>query len=133
MKGNKFVQALCITAISAGITLTASAADVNKIDHRIDAAHAVLHELMGTPDSGIPDSVAARATCVAVIPAFKKGAFVFGGEYGQGVVSCRTHHGWSAPAFIQNRPSARCWRKCARPFLAQQPIKTCRSASWSMH
>lgn len=24
-----------------------------------------------------------------------------GGQYGQGVVTCRTGHGWSAPAFIQ--------------------------------
>ncbi len=56
---------------------------------------------MATPDRGIPDSVAMHATCVAVIPGFKKGAFVVGGEYGQGVVTCRTGHGWSAPAFIQ--------------------------------
>jgi lipid-binding SYLF domain-containing protein len=37
-----------------------------------------------------------------VVPSFKKGAFVVGGEYGQGVATCRTHNGgWSAPAFIQ--------------------------------
>jgi lipid-binding SYLF domain-containing protein len=29
-----------------------------------------------------------------------KGAFVVGGEHGRGVVTCRTGHGWSAPAFI---------------------------------
>jgi len=101
MKGNKFVQALCVTAISAAFTLSASAADMQKLDSRVAAAHAVLHELMATPDSGIPDDIAAKATCVAVIPAFKKGAFVVGGQYGQGVVTCRTGHGWSAPAFIQ--------------------------------
>jgi lipid-binding SYLF domain-containing protein len=42
-----------------------------------------------------------HATCVAVIPGFKKAAFAVGAEYGQGVVSCRTGHGWSAPAFIK--------------------------------
>jgi lipid-binding SYLF domain-containing protein len=31
----------------------------------------------------------------------KKGAFIVGGQYGQGVVSCRTGHGWSAPVFIR--------------------------------
>jgi lipid-binding SYLF domain-containing protein len=31
----------------------------------------------------------------------KKAAFVVGGEYGQGVVTCRTPNGWSAPAFIK--------------------------------
>jgi SH3 domain-containing YSC84-like protein 1 len=81
--------------------LAAHAADIQKLDERIEAAHAVLHELMDTPDKGIPDSIAARATCVAVVPGFKKGAFLVGGQYGQGVVSCRTGHGWSAPAFIQ--------------------------------
>jgi lipid-binding SYLF domain-containing protein len=94
-----FFQVACLTA---SLTLAASAAtDTQKLDARIAAAHAVLHELMATPDKGIPDNIAAKATCVAVIPAFKKGAFIVGGQYGQGVVSCRTGHGWSAPAFIQ--------------------------------
>jgi len=94
----KFVQLLCVTS---ALTLSASAADVQKLDARIEAAHMVLHELMATPDKGIPEDIAAKATCVAVVPGFKKGAFVVGGQYGQGVVSCRTGHGWSAPAFIQ--------------------------------
>jgi lipid-binding SYLF domain-containing protein len=94
----KLIQALCITT---ALTVGASAADMEKLDHRIEAAHLVLHELMDTPDHSIPDDIARRATCVAVIPGFKKGAFVVGGQYGQGVVSCRTGHGWSAPAFIQ--------------------------------
>jgi len=94
----KLIQALCITT---AMTVAASAADVQKLDHRVEAAHLVLHELMDTPDRGIPDDIARKAACVAVIPGFKKGAFVVGGQYGQGVVSCRTHHGWSAPAFIQ--------------------------------
>ncbi len=94
----KFIQVACI---SVSLTLAAHAADTAKLDQRIEAAHAVLHELMATPDKGIPDDIAAKATCVAVIPGFKKGAFLVGGQYGQGVVSCRTGHGWSAPAFIQ--------------------------------
>ena len=83
------------------ISVAAHAADVQKLDGRIAAAHTVLHELLATPDSGIPDNIAAKATCVAVIPGFKKGAFLVGAQYGQGVVTCRTGHGWSAPAFIQ--------------------------------
>lgn len=92
------LYAICI---SAALTFSAHAADLQKLDTRIEAAHEVLHELMGTPDKGIPDGIASKATCVAVIPGFKKGAFVVGGQYGQGVVSCRTANGWSAPAFIQ--------------------------------
>jgi lipid-binding SYLF domain-containing protein len=98
----KFFQAICLTTtLVTTMPLAAHAADIQKLDERIEAAHAVLHELMDTPDKGIPDSIAARATCVAVVPGFKKGAFLVGGQYGQGVVSCRTGHGWSAPAFIQ--------------------------------
>ena len=94
----KIIQILCV---SASLTLSAFAADMAKLDERVEAAHSVLHELMGTPDKGIPEGIAAKAKCVAVIPGFKKGAFLVGGQYGQGVVSCRTGHGWSAPAFIQ--------------------------------
>jgi lipid-binding SYLF domain-containing protein len=72
-----------------------------KLTARIDAAHAVLHELMTTPDKGIPLDIAAKAQCVAVVPGFKKGAFLVGGQYGQGVATCRTAKGWSAPVFIQ--------------------------------
>jgi lipid-binding SYLF domain-containing protein len=94
----KIVQVLCV---SMSLTLAARAADTAKLDQRVEAAHTVLHELMGTPDKGIPEGIASKATCVAVIPGFKKGAFLVGAQYGQGVVSCRTGHGWSAPAFIQ--------------------------------
>ena len=98
----KLIQTLCLTtALSAAMPLAAHAADLQKLDQRIESAHMVLHELMATPDKGIPDDIAAKATCVAVIPGFKKGAFIVGAQYGQGVVSCRTGHGWSAPAFIQ--------------------------------
>ena len=73
-----------------------------KLTKRIESAHAILHELMATPDKGVPLDIAAKATCVVVVPSFKKAAFVFGGEYGQGLATCRTDAGkWSAPAFIQ--------------------------------
>jgi SH3 domain-containing YSC84-like protein 1 len=99
----RFVQTVCTTtALTIAMTVAAHAAtDMAKLDQRIEAAHQVLHELMATPDKGIPDDIAAKATCVAVVPGFKKGAFLVGGQYGQGVVTCRTGHGWSAPAFIQ--------------------------------
>jgi SH3 domain-containing YSC84-like protein 1 len=98
MMNKKSIQALFLTAALSTVAL---AADMQKLDKRIEAAHQVLHELMDTPDKGIPNDIAAKATCVAVIPGFKKGAFVVGAQYGQGVVSCRTGRSWSAPAFIQ--------------------------------
>jgi len=42
-----------------------------------------------------------RAQCVAVIPGLKKAAFIVGGEYGRGVVSCRNNGQWSAPSFLE--------------------------------
>jgi lipid-binding SYLF domain-containing protein len=99
----QLIRTICTAAtLSITMTVAASAAsDMQKLDQRVEAAHAVLHELMDTPDKGIPESVAAKAKCVAVVPGFKKGAFLVGAQYGQGVVTCRTGHGWSAPAFIQ--------------------------------
>jgi lipid-binding SYLF domain-containing protein len=87
-------------ALAIGCTLTASAQDA-KLTHRIEAAHAVLHQLMDTPDKGIPLDIAAKAHCIVVIPSFKKAAFGVGAEYGQGVATCRHGARWSAPVFVQ--------------------------------
>lgn len=94
-----FLVQLCLAAT---VTSTAFAADVDKkLTDRLDAATAVVRELLGTPDKGVPLWVAAKATCVLVVPGYKKGAFIVGGQYGQGVATCRNHHRWSAPVFVQ--------------------------------
>jgi len=67
---------------------------------RLQAAGLVMNEIMAAPDKGIPEEVLNGAKCVAVVPTMAKGAFIVGGEHGRGVVTCRTGHGWSAPAFI---------------------------------
>jgi lipid-binding SYLF domain-containing protein len=67
---------------------------------RMDNAGAVLHEIMGAPDKGIPEEIFDHAKCIAVVPHMIKGGFVFGAENGRGVATCRTAHGWSAPAFF---------------------------------
>ena len=56
---------------------------------------------MAAKDHTIPMNILEQATCVAIVPSMIKGAFVFGGQYGQGVVTCKTGHGWSAPVFIR--------------------------------
>jgi lipid-binding SYLF domain-containing protein len=68
---------------------------------RIDAAKVVLDEIMAAQDNSIPMNILEQATCVGVVPGMKKGALIWGGQYGQGVVTCRTGHGWSAPVFIR--------------------------------
>jgi len=94
----QFGMAVCLATT---LSLSAHAADKQALNERVDAANNVLHELMGTPDKGIPENVASKATCVIVIPGFKKAAFIVGGERGHGVATCRTSSGWSAPAFVQ--------------------------------
>jgi SH3 domain-containing YSC84-like protein 1 len=90
-------------ALIAGMPMCALAAasDKTALDERLDKSKVVIDEIMHTPDKGIPDSVMRNATCVAVVPSLKKGAFVVGAEYGQGVVTCKTSTGWSAPVFIR--------------------------------
>src|ERR1700682_5415135 len=88
-----------------GITLLASAvvmnAAVNKTERqRIESAAAVLHEIHQAPDKDVPEDLWERASCVAVIPSVKKAAFIVGGEYEKGVISCRNGAGWGAPSFM---------------------------------
>jgi lipid-binding SYLF domain-containing protein len=68
---------------------------------RLRQAADVVRTLRTTPDNGIPDQLWNKAECVVVIPDMKKAAFVFGGEYGKGVMSCRSANGWSSPLFMQ--------------------------------
>ncbi len=96
----KSALALCASLLFSSVAF-AEGSDVAKLNQRIEAAHEVLHALMGTPDKGVPLDIAAKAQCVAVVPGFKKGAFLVGAQYGQGVATCRTASGWSAPVFIQ--------------------------------
>lgn len=67
---------------------------------RLRLSSEVLHAIMNTPDKGIPESVIDATKCIVVIPNLVKGGFIFGGERGQGIASCRTRDGWSAPAFL---------------------------------
>ncbi len=93
---------LGVLVVLIGTSLTARAADdVHKLDARLNAAKATIDEIMSVPDKADPDGIARRAVCVGVVPGMVKGAFIFGAEYGQGVVTCRTGAGWSAPVFIR--------------------------------
>jgi lipid-binding SYLF domain-containing protein len=71
-----------------------------KSTERMNNSADVLHEIMGSPDKGIPEEVFEHAKCIAVVPHLLKGGFVFGAENGRGVATCRTAEGWSAPAFF---------------------------------
>ena len=72
------------------------AADTSELER---ATETVKNITAASPDKGVPNQVLEGAKCVAVIPKLVKGAFVVGGEHGNGVATCRTPEGnWSGPA-----------------------------------
>jgi SH3 domain-containing YSC84-like protein 1 len=95
----KLVASVCLCFMLSGAAYAASSRE--DLQARVEAAKVVLDQIMAAQDATIPKNILQQATCVAVVPAMLKGAFIFGGQYGQGVVTCRTGHGWSAPVFIR--------------------------------
>jgi SH3 domain-containing YSC84-like protein 1 len=92
---------LTFTAIGCFVA-TAAYAELSKDEvKRLREGAAILTELRESPDKGIPEELWKRAECVVVIPSVKKGAFIVGGEYGSGVMSCRMSTAWSNPVFMQ--------------------------------
>ena len=82
---------LLATAVSAGAAIRPGEAQ------RLAASARTIQQLRGE----IPDDVWTRARCVIALPELKKAAFIIGGEYGKGVMSCRAGDKWSAPVFMQ--------------------------------
>jgi lipid-binding SYLF domain-containing protein len=93
---------LCAAALLAFLSTSyAQTADQSREDARLITSTQVLEELRATPDQNVPDWLMQRAYGVAVIPEVIKGAFIFGGRYGTGVLSVRDASGrFSNPIFI---------------------------------
>jgi lipid-binding SYLF domain-containing protein len=70
-------------------------------DHRLKTSAAVLHEMLSAPDGGIPKDLLEKAQCIVVVPGLKKGAFIFGGDYGRGFALCRSNGAWGGPAALK--------------------------------
>ncbi len=75
----------------------------NEPAKRLDEAAAVFSEVMAAPDKGIPQELLENAHCIVIVPELKTGAFIIGGKYGKGYMSCRNKRGpgWSAPATVR--------------------------------
>ena len=86
-----------VMALSVGTAFAAiSTGEMNRLRESAN----VIRSLRDMPEKGIPEDLWSRADCVVVIPNMKKAAFGIGGEYGKGVMSCRTGTAWSAPLFM---------------------------------
>ncbi|HEU0141351.1 MAG TPA: lipid-binding SYLF domain-containing protein [Bryobacteraceae bacterium] len=89
------VLLVCINAV----LFSASKDDLN----RLNESAAVLEEVMAAPDKAIPQDLLDRSHCIVVVPGLKKAAFIIGGKYGRGFLSCRKAGkvGWSAPGAVR--------------------------------
>lgn len=74
-----------------------------KESERLYNCGTVLKEIMDIPED-IPQDLIDKAECIVVYPSVLKAAFVVGGSYGRGAMTCRTgeHYSghWSAPSMM---------------------------------
>jgi len=101
----KFLTCLsCILSVFAPLFAeVASASDQTKDDDRLRNCGTVLKEILDVPDD-IPQDLLDKADCVVVFPSVLKAAFIVGGSYGRGAMSCRKGEDfrgpWGAPTMM---------------------------------
>lgn len=95
----RIVSSLMALALLS-LPLSASDAKENK---RLQNCGMVIKEIMDIPDD-IPQDLIDKAECIIVYPSVIKAAFVIGGSYGRGAMTCRTGEHftgpWSAPTMM---------------------------------
>ncbi len=72
---------------------------------RIKSSGEALDALVNS-ESGIPTDLLNKSECVIILPSVKKGGFIIAGQYGKGLMTCRTgakfDGAWSAPIMMQS-------------------------------
>ena len=93
-----------LTALTCWLALaTMPAGAATEVGDRVVSSAIVLKEVANIPETGIPQDLLDKCSCVAVIPSMKKAGFIAAGNYGKGVISCRLNNGtgpWSPPSMI---------------------------------
>lgn len=94
------MKLIIVAALALSVPLLAKD---KKPTMRLDEAAMVLTEVMGAADKGIPQDMLENAHCIVIVPNLKTAAFLVGGKYGKGVLSCRNKggKGWSAPGTVR--------------------------------
>jgi SH3 domain-containing YSC84-like protein 1 len=97
------VKLIMTTTLAMSVALAPVLAADDEPAKRLDEAAAVFSEIMATPDKGIPQDLLEKAHCIVIVPDLKTGAFIVGGKFGKGYVSCRNKSGagWSAPGTVR--------------------------------
>ncbi len=85
------------------VSLPLAAAQDTKEADRLENCGTVMKEILDIPDD-IPQDLLDKAECVIIYPSVLKAAFVIGGSYGRGAMTCRTGENytgpWSAPTMM---------------------------------
>jgi lipid-binding SYLF domain-containing protein len=85
------------------VALPLLAAKDKKETDRLENCGMVVKEVMDIPDD-IPEDLINKAECLVIFPSVLKAAFIFGGSYGRGAMTCRTGEHftgpWSAPTMM---------------------------------
>jgi lipid-binding SYLF domain-containing protein len=85
------------------LSSSVSAAEPEKDEDRLRNSGTVLKEILNVPDD-IPRDLLDKADCVVVFPSVLKAAFIVGGSYGRGAMSCRRGEdfrgSWGAPTMM---------------------------------
>src|ERR1700740_1433178 len=78
------------------LALPLLAAGDKKEADRLENCGLVIKEVMDIPDD-IPQDLINKAECIIVFPSVLKAAFVIGGSYGRGAMTCRTGEHFTGP------------------------------------
>jgi lipid-binding SYLF domain-containing protein len=74
-----------------------------KETERLENCGMIIKEVMDIPDN-IPEDLIDKADCIIVFPSVLKAAFIVGGSYGRGAMTCRSGEHftgpWSAPTMM---------------------------------
>ena len=94
---------MATTVAVATLAIAPLLAKDNEPAKRLNDAAIVFSEVMDAPDKGIPQDLLEKAHCIVIVPDLKTAAFVVGGKYGKGYMSCRNKMGvgWSAPGTVR--------------------------------
>ena len=96
------LTSIALTFLVIGTVLASSAAaQESRASRKVRTAHEVYRELIELPEKKVPKELLGKARCLAVIPSVIKGAFVWGGHRGRGVMTCRRQEGWSPLVFVK--------------------------------
>jgi lipid-binding SYLF domain-containing protein len=97
------VPIIACLAILLAATLRIKAADQQTDEQRLQNAGVVLSEILNVPDN-VPQDLLDKADCVIVFPSVLKAAFMVGGSYGRGAMTCRQGPNftgqWGAPTMM---------------------------------